>query len=112
MLAWGRDRNRPGRTLDAFLLEASAELHERHTLFARAERAKKDELFTAPDPRAGATFDVGALAAGYRYDFRHGPHIATGVGVQAALALVPGELREAYGRHPTSVLVFMHGALR
>src|SRR4029077_7293974 len=51
-LRWGPHRNRPGHLLDAFTAEAALQSGERHTFFARAERAEKDELFLEPDTRA------------------------------------------------------------
>ncbi len=74
MLAWGRNRNRPGATLDAWLLESAVTLAERHTLAARIERVRKDELFAPPDPRAGEVFTVGKLSASYRCDFHRAAH--------------------------------------
>ena len=45
-LAWGETDNRPGKKLDAYLLESAASFGP-HTVFTRAERANKDELFDA-----------------------------------------------------------------
>ncbi len=111
-LAWGRNANHPGRSLDAFTFESAAEVDGRHTLFARAERVRKDELFVAPDPRAGQPFTVGELTAGYRFDFWRTDHVATGIGALGTLALVPDALRDAYGRRPLSAAVFLHVGLR
>jgi hypothetical protein len=111
-VAWGRNLNRPGNTLDAHTAEATAEFGEKHTIFARAERVQKDELFQAPDPRAGQVFNVGEFTAGYRYDFWRGAHVATGLGALGTLAVIPGDLRGAYGTNPSSVLVFAHFGLR
>lgn len=111
-VAWGRNRNRPGRTLDAFTAEAAVRLGEAHTLMARAERAQKDELFLESDPRAGELFEVGELSVGYRCDFWRGPHLATGLGVLGTMALVPSDLEDAYGSQPRSILVFAHVELR
>lgn len=110
-LAWGRDRNRPGHTLDAFTAEAALEIAERHTFFTRAERVEKDELFVAPDPRAGHVFDVGELTAGYRYDFWRRGSLALGLGASGTLALVPHDLRTPYGDAPAAGLVFLHAAV-
>jgi hypothetical protein len=110
-LAWGRNQNRPGHLLDAFTAEAALQSGERHTLFARAERVEKDELFVAPDPRAGQLFNVGELTAGYRYDFLRRDHVAVGIGVAGSLSHVPSELRGDYGDTPASALVFLHAAL-
>jgi len=112
LLAWGQDRNRPGHRLDAWLLEGSLELHDRHVIFVRGERVEKDELFQAPDPRAGQVFDVGKIAAGYRRDLQWFPHVVTGIGAMGTITLVPERLRDAYGDTPLSALVFLHFALR
>lgn len=81
-------------------------------LVGRAERVQKDELFPATSPRAGETFTVGELTAGYRYDVRRGPGIAAGIGVLGTLSLVPRALRDVYGRSPTSGLAFARIELR
>ena len=111
-LAWGRNKNRPGATLDAFDAESALELHGKHTLFARVERAEKNELFPPGDPRAGRTFDVGAMSAGYRFDFWRGSHAAAGIGALGSIAGVPSEIRDVYGRNPVSAMVFTHLELR
>ena len=111
-LAWGRNRNRPGRTLDGFTAEAAANVAEAHTFFARAERVEKDELFAEPDPRTGEAFDVGELTAGYRYDLLRTSHVRIGAGIAGTVAFVPAALRGVYGDRPGSVLVFAHAGLR
>jgi hypothetical protein len=110
--AWGRNRNRPGPTLDAFTGEAAAQLRQKHTLFARAERVEKNELFPTGDPRDGATFDVSELSAGYRFDFWKLGHLTTGVGILGTLSLVPKDIQDVYGDNPTSGMVFGHVELR
>jgi hypothetical protein len=110
--AWGRNHNRPGHTLDAFLAEAAVRVGEAHTFLARAEHAQKDELFEESDARAGQTFEVGELSAGYRYDFWRGTHVATGIGALGTLTLVPSGLHDVYGSRPTSALLFAHIELR
>jgi hypothetical protein len=110
--AWGQDRNRPGHTLDAWLLEGAIELSERHTAFARLERVEKDELFVAPDPLAGRVLGVGAFTAGYRYDFLRAEHASLGLGASGTLSWVPDDARAAYGDHPLAALVFLRAALR
>lgn len=111
-LAWGQNRNRPGHTLDAFAAEAAFQSGDRHTLFARAEHVEKDELFVEPDPRADQVFDVGEVTAGYRHDFvRRGPW-AVGLGAAGTFSFVASDLRDDYGAHPLSALVFLRAALR
>ncbi len=111
MLAWGQNQNRPGHTLNAYAAEGAFESGERHTVFARFERVEKDELFIAPDPRAGDVFDVAELTAGYRYDFLHRDHVAVGLGAAGSLSLIPSGLQGPYGDSPASALLFLHAAL-
>ena len=111
MVAWGRNQNQPGHTLDALTAEAAVALGERHVIFARAEHVQKDELFLAPDPRTGQVFDVGELTAGYRYDFLRRGHAALGLGASGTLAQVPHGLHDAYGDSPASALLFVRAAL-
>jgi hypothetical protein len=107
-LAWGQNRNRPGHTLNAFTAEGAFQSGERHTVFVRAERVEKDELFLAPDSRAGQVFEVGELTGGYRYDFIRGGHTVVGIGAAGTLSFVPSELHGDYGDTPASVLLFLH----
>ncbi|TMQ64947.1 MAG: hypothetical protein E6K79_06150 [Candidatus Eisenbacteria bacterium] len=111
-VAWGRNRSRPGPILDAFTAEAAVQLQEKHTLFARAERVEKNELFPEGDSRSGEAFDVGELSLGYRYDFWRNQHLAAGLGVLGTLSLVPQEIQDVYGSNPTSGMVFAHVELR
>jgi hypothetical protein len=111
-LAWGQNRDRPGHTLGAVTAEVAFESGERHTVFARFERVKKDELLVEPDPRSGQVFDVGELTAGYRYDFLRRDHVAVGLGASGTLSQIPSDLRESYGDAPASGLLFVHAALR
>ena len=111
-VAWGRNRSRPGPILDAFTGEAALQLQEKHTLFVRAERVEKNELFPEGDPRGGATFDVGEVSLGYRFDFWKRGHLATGLGVLGTLSLVPVEIQDVYGNNPASGMLFVHAALR
>jgi hypothetical protein len=109
--AWGRNHNRPGRILDGLLAEAAAEMEERHTIFARAERVEKDELFLEDDPRAGVIFEVGELTAGYRYDLRRSARTTFGMGFAVTWSQIPRELRDVYGKSPTSGLLFVRARL-
>ena len=111
-LAWGRNRNRPGHVLDGFAAEAAAEIRARHTLFARAERVEKDELFAAGDPRAGEVVNVGRLSAGYRLDLWRGEHLAGGVGVLGSLLKIPERAEAAYGSGTAAGMLFARLALR
>ena len=111
-LAWGHNRSRPGPRLDAVALESAVQLRDKHTLFARAERVEKNELFPEGDPRDGRAFNVGEISAGYRYDFWRREHVAFGLGAVGSVSIVPRTIQDAYGDDPTSGLVFAHAELR
>jgi len=98
--AWGQNRNRPGSTLDAFLLESAVRLRRRHTIFGRLERVDKDEL-------AEGTFTVHKLSVGYVHDFPSFHRAQPGLGGVVALDLLPAVLRPTYGGGtPSSITLF------
>ena len=104
--AWGRDSNDPGNDLDGFLLESTAIFRETHTVFGRAERVDKDELFAPPDPRHGKPFTVNKLSVGYIYDFPKCHHLRWGIGGLGSVHLLPGNLTRVYGETPLSLMLF------
>lgn len=111
-LAWGRNRNRPGRTLDAIDLESAARLGSRHNVFARFEHVEKDELFPEGDARDGRVYHVNQISAGYRVDVWTRGHVAVGVGAMGSVSLVPRSIEGAYGGDPGSGILFTHAELR
>jgi hypothetical protein len=104
-VAWGRNYNHPGNTLDAFLLESTASWYE-HTLFARVENVQKDELFLTPNPLAGQVFRVSSFSLGYVYDIPVLDHLALGLGAVGTVDAVPATIEPAYGSNPLSYLLF------
>jgi hypothetical protein len=110
-LAWGRNDNRPGNSLDAWLLE-SAVSWQRHTLFARAENADKDELFEPPSPLAGRPFGVSSFSLGYVYDIPVADNLFLGLGAMGTLDAVPSPLAPAYGSSPASYMLFTRLKIR
>jgi hypothetical protein len=110
-LAWGRNDDQPGNTLDGFLAESAVNLG-RHTLFARAENVDKDELFAPPSPLTGRVFRVSELSLGYVYDVPVARHLALGFGVQGTLNLVPSTIRFAYGDDPAGFMPFVRLKIR
>jgi hypothetical protein len=110
-LAWGRNYDHPGNTLDGVLLE-SALILGRHTVFGRTENVEKDELFEAPRPLAGHVFRVSELTLGYVYDLLVARHLALGFGVQGSLNFVPSTIRFAYGDDPAGVMPFVRLKIR
>lgn len=114
-LAWGRDEDRaPGlatRRTDAWLLESAAGRGP-HTVFARAEKADKDELFTAPSALAGRGFRVGKLSLGYAYTVPVTAHWAVDLGGLVSLYDLPSAIEPAYGSHPSALMLFTRVRLR
>jgi hypothetical protein len=104
--AWGRKVNRPGHTLDGFLLESALVLHDTHTIFTRAERVNEDELLGGSGASA-PIFTPTKFTAGYIYDFHLADHLKLGIGGLASKYLVPSGLSAAYGSDPTSFMVFI-----
>ncbi len=105
-LAWGRNRNDPGETLDALLLEATVVARDRHVLFGRLEWDEKDELFEDEEAHHGQIFEVGKLSLGYRHDWPLGDNWSIGLGGLASVYDFPGEIEPAYGSSPTSYMIF------
>jgi hypothetical protein len=107
LLAWGRDENLPGHTLDAVLAE-SALSHGRDTVFFRAEYAQKDELFddTPSSPLLGKVFDVAKYSTGYFHSLPVSRHLMVDVGGLFSRYTLPAALNAAYGADPVSFMVF------
>jgi hypothetical protein len=108
---WGRNIQHPGNDLDGFLLESLVNFHQTHTVFARAERVDKDELFLPGDPRAGETFTVNKISLGYIYDFPKWMHVKFGLGGLGSIHLLPSSLTSTYGDNPLSFMLFVRAKL-
>lgn len=104
-VAWGRDDNRPGQVLNAYLAESELTLHATHTVFARLERVQEDELFTAPSPLAGQVVGVNKLSTGYIHDWPLAEHLYVGLGGLVSFYSLPAAVDAAYGS-PHSYMVF------
>jgi hypothetical protein len=110
-LAWGRNAKDPGESTDVLLLESTRRAG-RHTVFARAEVAEKDELFAA-GPLAHQVFDVGKLSAGYIHDFPPMGHLVLGAGALGSVHFLPADLEVPYGsRNPASLMLFARVEVR
>jgi hypothetical protein len=101
--AWGRKMNRPGNTLDGFLLESAVVLQDTHTFFGRAERVNEDELLG----HGGPIFTMTKFSAGYIYDFHVAEHVKLGIGGLASKYAIPSGLDAVYGGDPTSGMIFI-----
>jgi hypothetical protein len=106
-LAVGRNHQRPGGRTTAYLLESALPLSHRFTVFARAERVGKDELFEEDAPLAGRVFTVDKVSVGGVHDFPETTLGTFGVGATYSLHFIPDALEPFYGRRPESWLVFL-----
>jgi hypothetical protein len=110
-LAWGRNFDEPGHTLDGVLLESAVNFG-RHTVFGRAETVQKDELFETPSPLAGQVFRVSEATLGYVYDIPVAQHVALGLGLQGSVNLIPNRLKAVYSDDPTGFMPFLRLKIR
>ena len=96
----------PGATLTAWLVEASWDIAERHTLFGRFENVENDELFPDhDDPLHDRPFRVSKFQAGYAYTLPLGP-FGLSLGGSAAMFAKPAALDAVYGDDPMGYTVF------
>lgn len=104
-VAWGRNVEVPGRTLDAYLVESATSLGP-HTVFARGEQADKDDLFQAPNPLADQAFRVRKLSLGYAYTLEGARHVLIDLGGLVSVYGLPTALKPAYGSDPHALMLF------
>ena len=109
--AWGRNVPSHGDATNAFLLESAIRLSRSHTVFARAERVDKNELFPDSDPRSEEKFRVGKLSVGYIRDWPRESRFRIGVGGLVSRYSLPSELGSVYG-NPTSFMLFARVKIR
>ena len=109
--AWGRNRASPGNATNGHLLESAYKWRDAHTVFGRAERVDKDELFQDPDPRTRQVYKVNKLSLGYVYDFARLQRIRMGVGGVVSAYATPSALDSVYGSHARSFMVFLRAKI-
>lgn len=109
--AFGRNSPSQGPASSAWLLESALKLTASQTLFGRAERVAKDELFLPGAPLYGQTFEIEKLSLGYIFDFAEVSAVSFGVGGLASAYAFPAALDATYGSHPTSYMLFVRARL-
>lgn len=105
--AWGRNEPQPGKASNAWLLESTAILDNRHTVFGRIERVGKDELFLPGQSLYGQAFAINSISLGYIHDFSRVQSIRFGAGAMGTVYRYPAALDPSYGTEPVSFLLFM-----
>jgi hypothetical protein len=112
MLGFAAKDRVPGRTLTAWLAEATWDLTPRHSLFGRVENVANDELFPDhADPLHDRSFRVTRFEGGYAYRVPLGGAAELALGGSLAAYAKPAALDGAYGRNPISGTVFARLAL-
>src|SRR6266849_5396665 len=109
-LIWGaNDPLGSGRVSNSVALESSIDLDRMNTIFGRAEYVRKSaEDLVVPAAPAGATYDVAALALGYRRTVGTFAGLAAGVGARGSVNFVPASLQPEYGsRTPVGLAVYL-----
>lgn len=107
MAAFSAKNRDPGPTLTAWLAEANYDLTEHHSLFARAENVRNDELFPDhADPPHDRAFRVSKLQAGYAWNTPLAGPVYFALGGSVATYLKPAALDAAYGKHPWGYTLF------
>lgn len=97
----------PRRTLTAWLTEANWDLGKHHTIFARAENVRNDELFPDhADPLHDRPFRVTKMQAGYAYRLPLSEQFNLALGGSLSTFLKPDALDASYGRKPTGLTLF------
>lgn len=109
--AFGHNSPSTGAGSTAWLLESALNLRLAHTLFARAERVGKDELFLPGEPEYGPTYTIEKLSVGYIHDFVQAGALNLGLGGLVSTYRYPAALNAAYGYRPTSFMVFVRARL-
>lgn len=110
-LAWGHNAPSQGLATSGWLLESALRLTAAQTVFARAERVAKDELFLPGAPLYGERFTVNKVSLGYIYDFAEVRNLRFGVGGLASTYSYPAALNPAYGYRPTSYMLLVRARL-
>jgi hypothetical protein len=105
-VAWGRKMQRPGDTLDGFLIESALLFQKTYTLFARAERVEENELFHDLPGFDGRVFTVNKLTVGGIYDFLVRDQVKFGLGGLVSMYGLPSEIKPFYGHDPISFMLF------
>ena len=106
-LAYGRNSPDAGPTSTAWLLESAMVIADTETVFIRAERVAKDELFTAAQPLAGQVFDIKSLSLGVIHDFARVRQARIGIGGLVTGYSYPSRLDPYYGSGPVSYMAFL-----
>jgi hypothetical protein len=113
-VAWGRNQSlNDGNVGNGYLLESTLNFKRRNNIWTRIENADRtNELLIGEHPFPPGFEEkyftrVQAYTFGYDRDLGRIPHLSTALGAQLILYGVPDVLRNDYGSHPATVIVFL-----
>lgn len=114
LLLWGRNQSlSDGNVGNSYLLESTLRFFSRNAVWTRIENVDRtNELLlggNALPPGFSERYfaRVRAYTAGYDREVGHIPHISTALGGQFTWYGVPDVLRQDYGTHPVSAVLFL-----
>jgi len=110
-LAFGRNSPNVGISTNAYLLESSWHWTSSNTVFLRAEKVDKNELFLESDSLNHTNFNIKKFSLGAVHNFPKNNGFTLGAGMTGSLYSYPGELDQYYGSNPKSVLFFIRANL-
>lgn len=106
-LAFGRNIPNRGIATNAYLIESSWVWSANNTVFLRAEKVDKNELFYPEDALAENNFNIKKVSLGAVHDFKSTNDYTLGLGVVGSLYSFPNALDNFYGNDPKSLMFFM-----
>jgi hypothetical protein len=110
-IAFGRNAPNEGRSTNAYLFESAWQVTHHNTVFLRAEKVDKNELFLESDPFNHSNFNIKKLSLGAVHDFPVNNGYTLGVGMSGSLYSYTNELDQYYGSNPKSILFFIRAKL-
>jgi hypothetical protein len=106
-LAWGKNRYRPGNTLDGYLLESTLHLNKKNSVFGRLERLQVNDLFSEENPLHDTIFKINKLSIGYLHEIHQFDRTKLGIGGLISFYKYPADLKPFYGDFPLSYMLFI-----
>ncbi len=119
LLLWGRNQSLlDGNVGNSYLLESTLKFWSRNTVWTRIENVDRtNELLLGENPLPPGFAEkyftrVQGYTAGYDREVGHIPHLSTALGGQITWYGVPDALKQDYGVHPVSAVVFLRFRVR
>jgi hypothetical protein len=108
---WGRNHTiGSAENANGYLLEATAHIHNRHSLWTRIENVDRttDLLGASAPPEESVVGRVQVYTAGYAHHLYSTHWAVAELGAQATLYNTPTPLRQLYGDHPVGIAAVLN----